>query len=227
MAVMTLSSIGLPGTGGFVGEFLVLIGLFQRGWAETLPPDALLRTLSVLAVLGVVLGAWYMLWLYQRVFFGPVREPLTQSHSEGDSPIFPDHASMAPEKSGQSPHPPVRDLKLREILALAPLAILIMWIGVYPRFFLDRLAPTMNELTAGMRQAETKLEMTEDEIRMTKECRISKCRMPEDTTNPRFPPPGPFRHSSFDILSSFGFRPSSFAKPQAAFFPLVPHPSSP
>jgi NADH-quinone oxidoreductase subunit M len=137
MALMMFSSIGLPGTGGFVGELLVLIGLFQRGWVEAASPDVLLRTLSVLAVLGVVLGAWYMLWLYQRVFFGPVKEPQT----------------VEKELS----HPPVQDLNLCEILALAPLAILIVWIGLYPRFFLDRISPTMNELTSAMRQVEYKM----------------------------------------------------------------------
>ena len=88
MLVLTLSSIAVPGLNGFAGEFLILLGMFQRGWAAA-PADHWLqfRAIAVLAVSGVILGAWYMLWMYQRVFFGPLREP---------EPL-PDH-------------PPVRDL---------------------------------------------------------------------------------------------------------------------
>ncbi len=69
--VLVLSSIALPGLNGFAGEFLLLAGLFQRGWAEPAPAHWLqLRTIAVLSMSGVILGAWYMLWMYQRVFFG-------------------------------------------------------------------------------------------------------------------------------------------------------------
>ncbi len=126
MLVLTLASIGLPGLGGFVGEFLVLLGMFQRGWAEA--PAALAvqyRVISVAALSGVVLGAWYMLALVLRVFFGPLREPAAEH--------------------GQ---PPVRDLNPREVLALSPLVVWIVWIGIQPGFFLDRMAPTLDRLTA-------------------------------------------------------------------------------
>ena len=123
--LMTLASIGLPGLNGFVGEFLTLLGMFQRAWADP-PPDwaGQFRVIAVLAVSGVVLGAWYMLTFIQRVFFGPLHEPK--------------HAG---------PHAP-RDLCTREILALAPLAAVIVWIGVQPSFFLDRLSPTLETLRA-------------------------------------------------------------------------------
>ena len=76
MLVLTLSSIGLPGLNGFVGEFMLLLGMFQRAWTETVPFYAWqYRLIAVMAVSGVVLGAWYMLWLVQRVFFGPLKEP--------------------------------------------------------------------------------------------------------------------------------------------------------
>ena len=126
MVFIALSSIGLPGLNGFAGEFLLLLGMFQRGWAEAPPAlAAQYRTISVLAVAGVVLGAWYMLGLVRRVFFGPLREPKV-------------HADAAP----------VRDLGLREVFALAPLAVLIVWIGVQPDFFLRRMAPTLDRLAA-------------------------------------------------------------------------------
>ena len=108
--VLVLSSIGLPGLNGFAGEFLLLLGMFQRGWGEAPRADGWqFRVIAVLSVSGVVLGAWYMLWMYQRVFFGPLREP-------------PQHA--APHAASDAP--PIRDLSLREVLALSPLA------GVYP-----------------------------------------------------------------------------------------------
>ncbi len=78
-----------------------------------------LRVISVLAVGGVVLGAWYMLWMIQRVFFGPLKEPSTGSA----------HA--------------VHDLSWREVAALTPLAVLVVWIGIQPAFFLERMTPTL------------------------------------------------------------------------------------
>jgi NADH-quinone oxidoreductase subunit M len=127
MVVFAFSSIGLPGLNGFTGEFLILIGMFQRAWTDV--PQALsldYRIVAVLAVLGVVLGAWYMLWLVQRVFFGPLKEPHAQD---------PDEV-----------HTPVRDLNLREGLALAPLAILALWIGLQPQFFLERMDSSLRQV---------------------------------------------------------------------------------
>ena len=73
--IFTFSSIGLPGLNGFAGEFLLLIGMFQRGWAEAPAVWACQwQAISVISTFGVVLGAWYMLWLVQRVFFGPLKE---------------------------------------------------------------------------------------------------------------------------------------------------------
>ncbi len=130
MLLFTFSSIGLPGLNGFVGEFLVLLAAFQRAWT-VVPAGGLLamRVAAVLAVLGVVLGAWYMLGLFLRVFFGPLREPATARH-------------------GSSSGGPIRDLCWREIVALAPLAVFVVWIGVQPKFFLDRMSPTLNRVTA-------------------------------------------------------------------------------
>jgi NADH-quinone oxidoreductase subunit M len=122
MVFMTLASIGLPGLNGFAGEFLLLIGMFQRAWGTAVGEwTTHYRVISVLAVSGVVLGAWYMLWLVMRVFFGPLRERKN------------DH--------------PIHDLNLREIAALVPLCVVIVWIGVQPKFFLDRMAPSIDQLT--------------------------------------------------------------------------------
>ena len=142
--LLALSSIGLPGLNGFVGELLVLAGMFQRGWAEA-PAQyaAQYRVIAVLATLGVVLAAWYMLWMLERVFFGPLREPKTAHANPPGSQGPPDSQGI---DSGQD-HT-VRDLSIREILALAPLAALIVWIGVWPQFFLARIAPTVDPYAA-------------------------------------------------------------------------------
>lgn len=117
MLLFTLSSIGLPGMNGFAGEFLILLGMFQQAFSDTTLTSLSMQVVAVLAVSGVVLGAWYMLSLMQQVFFGPLKEP----HEEGAEP----HA--------------VADLYPREILALTPLAVLVFWIGLFPGYFLDPL----------------------------------------------------------------------------------------
>jgi NADH-quinone oxidoreductase subunit M len=126
MLLMTFSSIGLPGLNGFAGELLILIGMFQRAFTAA-PVELALqyRAIAVTAVFGVVLGAWYMLYLVQRVFFGPVREP---EHRKEQSPVA--------------------DLSFREVMALAPLAVFVVWIGLQPGFFLQRMQPTLGELIA-------------------------------------------------------------------------------
>lgn len=134
MLVFTLSSIGLPGMNGFAGEFLILLGAFQRAWTGAPPAwQGQLLAISVLSVLGVVLGAWYMLNLVRRVFFGPVKEP---------------HGELA-----AGAHAEIRDLSLREILALAPLVVLIFWIGLKPKDFLDRIESSAAVATQEVEQS--------------------------------------------------------------------------
>jgi NADH-quinone oxidoreductase subunit M len=101
--VVTLSSIGLPGLNGFVGEFLILLGAFQTSPAWT-----------VLAATGVVLGAMYMLWMFRRVVFGPLALPENRQ---------------------------LHDMSPREIAMIAPILVLIVFMGVYPRPFLSRMKP--------------------------------------------------------------------------------------
>jgi NADH-quinone oxidoreductase subunit M len=108
--IITMSSIGLPTLNGFVGEFTILVGAFHRVWWW-----------GLLAALGIVLGAAYMLWMYQRVFFGPLTNP---------------------ENKG------LKDLSGREILYLAPLVILCFWIGLYPKPFFEVLEKPVNYVVA-------------------------------------------------------------------------------
>lgn len=98
--IVTFSSIGVPLTNGFVGEFLTLLGSFQVD-----------RVLTIIGATGVILGAVYMLWMVERVFFGPEKK----THGLG------------------------KDLSLREVLVLLPLMILIFWMGIYPKTFLEKL----------------------------------------------------------------------------------------
>ena len=99
--VTLLSSIGLPGLNGFIGEFLILLGSFR---ANTMA--------GVIAVSGVVLGAVYMLWMYQRVMFGPLR------HEENKTLL---------------------DLSRREIVVFTPLLVMMLVMGLYPQPFLMRM----------------------------------------------------------------------------------------
>ena len=122
MLVFTFSSIGLPGMNGFAGEFLLLVGMFQRAFGQEAIAGHY-KVVAVLAVLGVVLGAWYMLWLVQRVFFGPLKEPKSDDHG------------------------PVEDMNWREIAALSPLAVFVVWIGIQPGLFLEPMSDDLDKLT--------------------------------------------------------------------------------
>jgi len=108
---VVLSSIGLPGTNGFVGEFLILIGTFTStsplGSWGAVPRGQLF---SILGASGVVLGAVYMLWMVQRTLFGPKRRAAEHG---------------------------MTDLSVREWLTVVPLIAAILLIGVYPQPFLN------------------------------------------------------------------------------------------
>ncbi len=105
--IFTLASIGLPATNGFIGEFLIILGGFTANqWA------------GVLAATGIIIGAGYMLWLYQRVFFMEVN----------------------PKVAG------LNDIDAREIITLLPMVLLIFWIGIYPNAFLGFMHESVKHL---------------------------------------------------------------------------------
>jgi len=152
--LFTFSSIGLPGLNGFVGEFLILAGSFQRAWvgvASSLRTPYLIMAVS--AVAGVVLGAWYMLWAVERVFFGGSREPPRQGATGHDH----GHAAHGHDTHGHDTHghdthgsPDGRcDLEWYEIAALAPLAVFVLWIGLAPATFLAPPAAVLRANTRG------------------------------------------------------------------------------
>jgi NADH-quinone oxidoreductase subunit M len=108
--IVTLSSIGLPGLNGFVGEFLILVGTFRVNLLY-----------AVLATSGVILAAVYMLWMFQRVMFGTVTREENRR---------------------------LADLTPREIACLVPVILLIVWIGIYPRPFLQPMEASVKQLLA-------------------------------------------------------------------------------
>jgi NADH-quinone oxidoreductase subunit M len=153
--LFTFSSIGLPGLNGFVGEFMILAGSFQRAWAGVSGPwFATYMSLAVLAVAGVVLGAWYMLWAVERVFFGGSREPPRDAgHGHGSS-AADGHAHG--HGHGAESHPADRcDLRWHEAAALLPLAVFVLWIGLVPGTFLRPAAPALRRTSQAAADAFT------------------------------------------------------------------------
>jgi NADH-quinone oxidoreductase subunit M len=107
--IITFSSIGLPGTNGFVGEFLALMGAFESG----------LRWYAVIATSGVIFAAVYMLWMFQRVMFGEIKNPANEN---------------------------LQDLNAREIVLMLPLILFVFWIGIYPNTFFRKMTPSLEQL---------------------------------------------------------------------------------
>jgi len=112
--IIALSSIGLPGTNGFVGEFLILLGMFKTN-----------MTFGILGTSGVIIAAVYMLWMVQRVFFGECTN----------------------EKNKV-----LKDINWRERILLIPLIVMVFWIGIYPKPFLNLIEPSVKNLVETVKQ---------------------------------------------------------------------------
>ncbi|MBI3862648.1 MAG: NADH-quinone oxidoreductase subunit M, partial [Planctomycetia bacterium] len=123
LGIVAFSSIGLPGLNGFPGEVLSIMGMFATN-----------RLYAILGLTGIILGAWYTLWLVQRTFFGRLREPVAERHGHGE------HAAPA-------------DLNFREMAALAPILVLIFWIGLYPDYFTSRMQPSVDHVVKTLSRA--------------------------------------------------------------------------
>tara|TARA_B100000700_G_scaffold184715_1_gene203642 strand:- start:79 stop:1137 length:1059 start_codon:yes stop_codon:yes gene_type:complete len=106
--IFTLSALGIPGTSGFIGEFLVLIGIFQKNYF-----------VAILATLGVILAAAYMLWLYKRVIFGNIKSDSIKG---------------------------IKDINISEGLVLSLLAIATIVFGFYPEPILDTISVSSDHL---------------------------------------------------------------------------------
>ncbi|VTR97224.1 complex I subunit 4 family protein [Tuwongella immobilis] len=118
MMILTLASIGLPGLCNFVSEMLMLGSLFDMR-----NPSVKGFAFAGIAGFGIFLSAWYMLTMIQRVFFGPVREPIRVNL------------------------PPAKDLNSREIWAVAPLVVLCVLLGCKPQPFLQVMKPEITALS--------------------------------------------------------------------------------
>ena len=113
--LFTMASVGLPGTSGFVGEFLALVGGYHASsWV------------AFVATTGIILGAAYMLYLYRRVAYGVLDKP--------------DVAAMP-------------DLSKRELALLAPIAAVVLWMGVYPESFIAPMRGDIGTLLARIERA--------------------------------------------------------------------------
>jgi len=118
--IVALSSMGLPGLNGFVGEFTILLGAWEAGRAGGSLGSYFY---AGFAAIGVILAAIYMLTMFQKLFLGPLDK----------------------EENRQ-----LKDLNWREIVTLVPLIILIFWIGLYPRPFFSLMAPAVDKLVANL-----------------------------------------------------------------------------
>jgi NADH-quinone oxidoreductase subunit M len=110
--IVMLSSVGLPGLNGFVGEFLILLGAFTSQFLGS-------PWYAIVGTTGVILAAVYLLWSYQRVFFGRVENPENKQ---------------------------LKDLSIREWCVLVPVLVFIVWIGVHPGTFLDKSATATRQV---------------------------------------------------------------------------------
>jgi NADH-quinone oxidoreductase subunit M len=130
--IITFSSIAVPGTNGFIGEFLVLLGTFRSNLGFVI---------GALAALGVILGAAYMLWMVQRVFFGEL------THRENG-------------------HGHLSDLSVREVVVTVPFLVLVLVMGLMPQPFLDRLAPSTARFVARANLATAGTTANPEELRI-------------------------------------------------------------
>jgi NADH-quinone oxidoreductase subunit M len=121
--IVSLSSMGLPGLNGFVGEFTILLGAWGAG-----EPSGSLGTywFAALSAIGVILAAVYILFMFQKLFLGPADKEENRK---------------------------LLDLNVREIIVLVPLIVLIFWIGLYPKPFFNLIAPAVDQLVAALQTA--------------------------------------------------------------------------
>jgi NADH-quinone oxidoreductase subunit M len=133
--IVMLSSVGLPGLNGFVGEFLILLGSFRSEFLGS-------HWFAIIASTGVVLAAVYLLWSYQRVFMGKI----TKEENEK-----------------------LADLSVREICVLVPIVLFIIWIGFFPRTFLEKSALASEQVVRIVHDAQLGISVAQHESNFVRE----------------------------------------------------------
>ncbi len=120
LILASLGSAAVPGFNGFVGEFPILVGAFDAH-----------PVLTAISAVGMVLGAYYLLTMLQRLLFGPVVEPVAHD-----------------EHAGHAPHAAVEPVRWYESVGLAPLMVLIVWLGLYPQYWFNRMNDAVDPIVA-------------------------------------------------------------------------------
>ncbi|MFQ5580126.1 MAG: NADH-quinone oxidoreductase subunit M [Nitrospiria bacterium] len=126
-AVTMFSSMGLPGLNGFVGEFLILVGAFEAN-----------KIYAGIAVVGIILGAAYMLWLFQRMMFGKLDKPENQK---------------------------LLDMNRREVAYMVPLVVFMFWIGLYPKPFIQMMEPSVEKIVQRLNASSAKRTGSEEKVK--------------------------------------------------------------
>jgi NADH-quinone oxidoreductase subunit M len=134
MVFVCMSSAGLPGLNGFIGEVLCLMGAYQQQYLRQQFP-----IFAIIGATGMLLGAWYLLTMLQRVFFGTFKEP----------PV-----------SGHEHHGPTGDLNFREVMTMVPVVVFCVLIGVFPQPILNSMKADVAVIEAIADKARTRQEQT-------------------------------------------------------------------
>lgn len=133
MLIVSLSSMGLPGLNGFVGEFTILLGAWGAGTTEGGAFTAFGNVwFAAIAAIGIIMAAVYILYMFQKMFLGPQGQVVEEVRNHGHG---------------------LRDLNWREIGIMVPILILIFWIGLYPQPFFELMAPAVDQMVASLADA--------------------------------------------------------------------------